>query len=420
VNTNGESTVAGLTGSVDVPSVVEEITDEMEPDYHSHDKEKLRAFLKQDSHLKGKTNGEQLGLTAKAVEELSKNESWTKKIRAISWTDRVPKRLAHLSLTFDLAGNLDLSGCTALTSLECSNTHLTELNVSGCTALTKLSCYNNQTALTTLNVTGCIVLTELMCDNSQLTELGVRDCAALKELNCNTNKLKTLDLRENTALTSLNCSSNQLKALDVTDNTALTSLNCTSNLLEILEITSNTKLTSLECEHNQLKTLDIAGNAKLTKFHCKDNPLAELIFGWLEPPTFENYPRNNLSLPENLPEITLRVPVGTVARGTKTFSTKELYLSVAVWKNFRVRDYPPGEFGVRVSCSNGIMSVISPYAETVGIYIHSGSTYSDELVDSFGKYPGLAIGRIRPNLRGTLIVKGESGWCRDVPVQNPR
>lgn len=73
-------------------------------------------------------------------------------------------RLADGQLT-----SLDVSGCTALTRLECNSNKLTSLNVSGCTALTELWCYNNQ--LTSLDVSGCTSLTHLYCHNNKIRSI---------------------------------------------------------------------------------------------------------------------------------------------------------------------------------------------------------------------------------------------------------
>lgn len=83
---------------------------------------------------------------------------------------------------------VNVSGCTALTTLNCRNSHITTLDASGCTALTELLCYGNQ--LTTLNVSGCTALTTLVCYNNQLTTLDVSDCTALIDLYCYRNQIK--------------------------------------------------------------------------------------------------------------------------------------------------------------------------------------------------------------------------------------
>ncbi|MDR0870040.1 MAG: hypothetical protein LBN39_04535, partial [Planctomycetaceae bacterium] len=66
-----------------------------------------------------------------------------------------------------ITGTLDVSGCIALTRLDCSENQLTSINASGCTALTILKCDKDQ--LTSLNASGCTSLTELDCSENQLT-----------------------------------------------------------------------------------------------------------------------------------------------------------------------------------------------------------------------------------------------------------
>jgi hypothetical protein len=64
-----------------------------------------------------------------------------------------------------------VTGCTAMTGLNCSYNSLSTLDVSTCTALTGLDCYNN--SLTTLTVTGCTAMTYLNCFSNSLTVLSV-------------------------------------------------------------------------------------------------------------------------------------------------------------------------------------------------------------------------------------------------------
>ncbi|MCL2645643.1 MAG: leucine-rich repeat domain-containing protein [Phycisphaerales bacterium] len=97
-----------------------------------------------------------------------------------------------------LNGTLDLSGCTELSSLDCSFNSLASLNLSDCTALQTLDCSTNQ-----------------------LTSLDLSDCTALQSLNCSTNQLTSLNLSGFTALQTLDCSNNQLtfSTLPLTSNT---------------------------------------------------------------------------------------------------------------------------------------------------------------------------------------------------------
>lgn len=68
---------------------------------------------------------------------------------------------------YDVLTYLDVSKCTALTKLSCSDNNLTSLDVSKNTALTELSCGGNN--LTSLDVSKNTALTELWCHNNNLS-----------------------------------------------------------------------------------------------------------------------------------------------------------------------------------------------------------------------------------------------------------
>ena len=89
--------------------------------------------------------------------------------------------------------NLDASGCTSLTTLDCYDNQLTNLNVLGCTSLTTLNCFSNQ--LTNLNVSGCTALSGLWCSGNQLTSLDVSACTSITSLWCWGNQLTNLNVK---------------------------------------------------------------------------------------------------------------------------------------------------------------------------------------------------------------------------------
>ncbi len=155
-------------------------------EYHDDDKTALRNFLIQNSASPDYTNGNQLGLDDDYMAILNgtnwlTDESWVSEVDGLTWNEENPKRVTEIDWTLIygvLAGSLDVSGCTALTYLDCSSGlgqhRLTNLNVSGCVSLTYLGCYGNQ--LTNLNVSSCTVLTDLYCYENQLTSLDVSGC----------------------------------------------------------------------------------------------------------------------------------------------------------------------------------------------------------------------------------------------------
>ncbi|MBR0193647.1 MAG: hypothetical protein IJQ31_16445 [Thermoguttaceae bacterium] len=235
--------------------------------FNNNDFSTIRSFL-ETTDTSGKKNGTKInpsynpndpstwtGVTAEDVNGVLR-------ITRISWNGK------------QLTGTLDVSQCTALTSLSCSNNKLTGLNVSGCSALTSLSCNNNQ--LSTLSISGCTALSTLYCYSNQFVTLDVSNHIALTSLYCNSNKLTSLNVSGCTGLNTLVCYSNELPALNVSGCTALNNLNCHSNKLSVLNLNNNKALNTLYCYSNSLKTLDMSSNSTLTYLDCKDNELALL------------------------------------------------------------------------------------------------------------------------------------------------
>ena len=168
------------------------------------------------------------------------------------------RRLVRLEIVdLDFAGNggtLDLSGCSALDYLDCTNNKLTELILTGCSALVELHCESN--LLTELNVTGLANLEVLHCYDNQLTTLNASGLSNLIELQCGLNQLTSLFVSGCVNLEILSCFNNQLTALDVSSCGKLESLWCGGNVL-----TFNT-LPPIGCAatYNYITVFDMAGN----------------------------------------------------------------------------------------------------------------------------------------------------------------
>ena len=200
--------------------------------------------------------------------------SWT---GLVTWDESNPKRIIKLYLPDkSLTGELDVSGLTKLTYLNCANNDLETLDGLGSlTKLTGLDCTENK--LTALDVTGT-ALTSLNCNNNNLETLsGLGSLTKLTNLNCTENKLTALDVT-GTALTNLNCANNNLETLDGLGSlTKLTNLLCYNNNLETLDgLGSLTKLTTLRCYENQLTALDLSSLTNLKHLSCSNNQLTAL------------------------------------------------------------------------------------------------------------------------------------------------
>jgi hypothetical protein len=241
------------------------ITDQANNLYHDHDKNQLAKFLLQPAvqnenanSQKIITNAERLGLATTNLETLHTNEKWVSKLTGVEWNNETPKRITVIKWNEKkLAGNLDLTDCTALDYLECWANQITGICLYGCTALTKLDCADNQ-----------------------LTTLDLKDNTALYHLICAENQLTTLDLHYNINLVDMVCSYNQLTVLNINHCTQLNSLLCSENQLTHLDLSTNTALSSLGCDNNKLTSLDVSDCGKLDMLFYHDNAAPFEPTGW--------------------------------------------------------------------------------------------------------------------------------------------
>ena len=177
--------------------------------YNDHDYQKMVAFFEQTDE-NGVRNGEKLSENYDPTDPGTWWEADGSEI-GVEWTvDDDEYRICEIrigSSSLGMMGNLDVSGCTGLDRLDCSENQLTEINVSGCTALTDIDCSNNK--LTELNVSTNTELYTLRCYGNQLTELDVSENTWLYELYCFGNELVRIDISGCTDLDGLDCSENR-------------------------------------------------------------------------------------------------------------------------------------------------------------------------------------------------------------------
>ena len=244
--------------------------------YNDHDYQKMVAFFEQTDE-NGVRNGEKLSENYDPTDPGTWWEADGSEI-GVEWTvDDDEYRICEIrigSSSLGMMGNLDVSGCTGLDRLDCSENQLTEINVSGCTALTDIDCSNNK--LTELNVSTNTELYTLRCYGNQLTELDVSENTWLYELYCFGNELVRIDISGCTDLDGLDCSENQLTELDLSGNTSLRWLYCSGNRITELDLNTNSELEALRCSENQLTAIDVSANTALTELHCSGNQLTEL------------------------------------------------------------------------------------------------------------------------------------------------
>lgn len=226
---------------------------------------------------------------------------------------------------------LDVSGCTALDTLDVASRHydgydngsLSSLNISGCTNLKYLDCrYNpldslnasglpnlqelyipnceydetwyNGFGLKVLDVSGCSSLTALDCSGGiaitsggfrhygNLSSLNIDSCPNLKTVLCYNNPpLHNLEIKGCPNLEVLNCGSNtSLYHLNASGLKNLKTLILPEGTLVDLNVSGCTSLDSLNCSSSDrignLKSLNVNGCTNLQYLGCRNNPLKSL------------------------------------------------------------------------------------------------------------------------------------------------
>jgi len=121
-----------------------------------------------------------------------------------------------------LEGELDLTDFVNLKEVILADCRITKLNLSNCSKLVKLDCSQNQ--LSELNLNKNTKLTELYCSNNQLRELNVGNCPSLQLLYCHNNLLTNLDLSTNLQLRFLSINDNNFTKQDLSFLTHLANL----------------------------------------------------------------------------------------------------------------------------------------------------------------------------------------------------
>ena len=141
--------------------------------------------------------------------DLSDPSSWT----GITWDNN--GNVTEIDFSYKwLSGSLNLAGFTSLTKLNIYANMITALNISGDTALLSLDCSYNNLSQNGLTVRDCTDLTKLYCDGCSLSHLDTTHLSGLEELSCSFNYLTSMALDNNTELTRLVCCYNYLEIYD--------------------------------------------------------------------------------------------------------------------------------------------------------------------------------------------------------------
>ena len=127
--------------------------------------------------------------------------------------------LTSLTISDSYISSLDVSGVTSLQKIDYTdnNRRLQSLTLGTLPNLKTLHCINGE-MLTALDVSGCTALTSLQCQGNSLTALDVSKNTALTYLDCSENQLNELDISNNPELQTLMCKYNNITVLDISNN----------------------------------------------------------------------------------------------------------------------------------------------------------------------------------------------------------
>jgi len=174
---------------------------------------------------------------------------------------------------------VDLSGCTALTSISLLRPTFRTLDVSGCTSLTYLGIAIAD-LLTALNASGCTEMTECLLLNTALQTVDVSGGTSLADLRIsNADLLSTLDISECMALEDVDIFGGSLSSFDISNRAALTNLEL-KNLYSMtsLNMSGCTALTGIDTQDLEaLETVNASGCTSLETLTLSLNEAPALV-----------------------------------------------------------------------------------------------------------------------------------------------
>ncbi len=252
--------------------------------YGDHDYQRLVAFLETEAEGEdGITNGawmfggyEPGDPETWLIEVYDMETDEASYLPVAEWTDvSGEKRLENVTLRSS-SGDLDLSGCTELKSLDCGRCcGLTSVSVAGCTKLEKLDMrgyYDGGEGLDS-NLVSVLDLS----DCTELRRLNVSCCNWLEEITFPENsRLEALDISYDSdlmlyhsgidlsglhSLKELYCDHSYIVGLDLTLFPQLEKLSCSENpYIDVLDISACPALEMLNCSWTAVTVLDLSGN----------------------------------------------------------------------------------------------------------------------------------------------------------------
>jgi len=160
--------------------------------------------------------------------------------------------------------HLNVSGCSALNTLNVRNTPLIDLDVSNLAQLENLYIGTfglfEETISGLLNLSNCSALHSLLIENAKLTSINADGCSSLPGLDCSgIETLESVSLEGCSSISSLNFNQTKLSSLDVSDCVSLVSIELLYGLYTIssLDFSHCPNLDHVNLSSLELNTLNI-------------------------------------------------------------------------------------------------------------------------------------------------------------------
>jgi Leucine-rich repeat (LRR) protein len=215
------------------------------------------------------------------------DDNFEQRLIALGWDDVLDDYVltANISgrtyLDVNDRGITDLTGIkdfTSLQTLNCGLNPITNLDLSGMTALQTLNATGNyqwydncSKCISTIDVTGCTSLATLNIGENNFQSITL-NCPNLTYLNCHNNKISSIDLSQSPLLNYLDIGSNydlpsgtSINQLDLSNNPLLETVYANSIGLNTINLTNCSNLIILELHKAVTTYLDITNCTKLER-----------------------------------------------------------------------------------------------------------------------------------------------------------
>lgn len=165
---------------------------------------------------------------------------------------------------------LDLTGLSALESLNCTSSNINTIKLDGCVNLKEIKADGNK--LKSINLTAAPKLETVSLPINQLTEINL-DGLSCKSVDLSANSLRTLDLSKTKGLEYISISANPIVSINLTGCTSLQKLSAKTTSLSEIDLSGLTALTEADLHKGQLTKITFKDNANLKDVDLSENKL---------------------------------------------------------------------------------------------------------------------------------------------------